>query len=129
MALLGYQNYEDTPDQDIVSGIIQTHSHNFGAWVYAGILGAVFWGWIWVVAFKVLMTVYPPKFVMPAMVPWMAFELLWAILFSPYAETARLFVPYYVVIFMGYRSLAQFSAAQGTTGEVTGVTNRRLKTV
>jgi hypothetical protein len=110
MALLGYRNYEDTPDQDIVSGIIQTHSYIFGAWVYAGILGAVFWGWIWVMALKVLMRVYPPKFVLPAMVPWMAFELLWAILFSPYAETARVYVPYYVVIFMGYRSIRSCAA-------------------
>ncbi len=55
MALLGYKNYNSTPDQDIVSGIIQTHSYIFGAWVYACILGEVFWGWLWVMAFKVLM--------------------------------------------------------------------------
>jgi hypothetical protein len=110
MALLGYGNAEDVPRQDVVSGIIQTHSYIFGAWVDAGILGAVFWGWVWVMALKVLMRVYPPKFVLPTMVPWMAFELLWAILFSPYAETARLYVPYYIVILMGYRSITSRKA-------------------
>ena len=128
MALLGYRNYEDTPNQDIVSGIIQTHSYFFGAWVDAGILGAFFWAWVWVMVLKVLMRVYPPKFVMPAMVPWMAFELLWAILFSPYGSVVRIIAPYYIVIFMGYRALAQFSAARAATGKVTGVANRRLKT-
>jgi len=32
------------------SGLIPTHSHIFGAWVEAGILGAVFWLWILTVA-------------------------------------------------------------------------------
>ena len=102
MALLGYRNYEDTPAEDIESGIIQTHSFILGAWVYAGVLGAVFWAWVWVMVFKVLMRSYPPKFVLPAMVPWMAFELLWAILFSPYGVGQRVLATYYIVILMGY---------------------------
>ncbi len=127
MALLGYRNYNSTPDQDITSGIIQTHSYFFGAWVSAGILGAVFWAWVWVMVLSVLLRVYPPKFVLPAMVPWMAFELLWAILFSPYASVVRIIAPYYIVIFMGYRNLPQFSAARIATGKAAGAANRRLK--
>lgn len=128
MALLGYTNYNSTPDQDIESGIIQTHSYFFGAWVDAGILGAVFWAWVWVMVLKVLIRVYPPKFVLPAIMPWMAFELLWAILFSPYGVGTRITAPYYVVVLMGYGSVAQLSAARAATGKVTGVANKRLNT-
>jgi hypothetical protein len=110
LALLGYRNAEDFPRQDVVSGIIQTHSYFFGAWVDAGILGAIFWAWVWVMVLKVLIRVYPAKFVLPAIVPWMAFELLWAIVFSPYGVGARIVVPYYIVIFMGYRSIKSHMA-------------------
>ena len=122
MALLGYKNFEDTPGQDIVSGIIQTHSYLLGAWVYAGILGAVFWAWVWVMTLKVLMRVYPPRFVLPAMVPWMAFELLWAILFSPYGVGQRIMAAYYIVIFIGYRNIKSHmavpSGAQTTVARI-----------
>jgi hypothetical protein len=128
MALLGYRNANAIPRQDIVSGIIQTHSYFFGAWVDAGILGAVFWAWVWVMVLKVLMRVYPPKFVLPVMVPWMAFELLWAILFSPYGVGARIIAPYYIVVLIGYGSVGQFSAARAATGNLTGVAQKRLKT-
>jgi len=122
MALLGYQNFEDTPEQDIVSGIIQTHSYLLGAWVYAGILGAIFWAWVWVIVLKVLVRAYPPKFVLPAMVPWMAFELLWAILFSPYGVGQRIMAPYFIVIFIGYLNIksrkAVSSGAQMTVARI-----------
>jgi hypothetical protein len=128
LAMLGYTIAGDFRRSDAESGIIQTHSYFFGAWVYSGVLGAVFWGWIWLTALKVLMRIYPPGIVLPAAVPWMAFELLWAILFSPYAETARIFVPYYVVIFMGYRSIASSRTVQAVTGNVTDLAKRRLRT-
>jgi hypothetical protein len=129
LAKMGYTNAQDYSRTDVETGIIQTHSYIFGAWVYAGILGAVFWAWVWVMAVKVLLRVYPPKFVLPAIVPWIAFELLWGILFSPYAETARVFVPYDVVVLMGYGSIAHFSAAQAATGKVAGLARKpRLKT-
>ena len=128
LAVMGYSNAGDYSRPDAASGIIQTHSYILGAWVDAGILGAVFWGWVGVMALKTLMRVYPTKFVLPPLVPWMAFELLWAILFSPYGVGARLAAPYFIVVLMGYASVAQLKSARAKTGKVTGLARRTLKT-
>ena len=113
--------------QDIVSGIIQTRSYIFGAWVYAGILGAIFWAWVWVMVLKALMKVDPPKLVLPHLVPWMAFELLWAILFSPYSVGAHVIAPYYIVVLMSYGSVAQPGAVRSASSKVTGLARKRLQ--
>ncbi len=102
---MGYSNAGDYSRTDAVSGIIQTHSFIFGAWVDAGILGAVFWGWVFVMALKALLKLYPPKFVLPPLVPWMAFEMLWEILFSPYGVGQRVIASYYIVVLMGYLNI------------------------
>ena len=69
LAMMGYKNAEDYSRVDAESGIIQTHSYFFGAWVSAGILGAVFWGWVFVLTAKMLLSVYPPTI---RLMPWLA---------------------------------------------------------
>ncbi len=121
LVMLGYSaDAIDVDPDEIAEGLIPAHSYLFQAWVDAGVLGAVFWACVWVMVLRVLMRTYPPGIVLPAAVPWMAFGLLWAILFSPYGATERIIAPYYIVIFMGYRNIASRKAAEAATGKAIG---------
>jgi hypothetical protein len=102
LALLGYDEAAEGLDQDVKEGsdAIPVHSYLFGAWVWAGLLGAVFWVWVWSVAARALFRVYPRSLYILPLVAYCAFGLLWDILFSPYGTLGRVFVPYYVVTFM-----------------------------
>lgn len=81
-------------------GLIPTHSHLLGAWVEAGLLGAVFWAWVLSLPIRVLLR---PNSVMNRLTPLMAFFaflLIWDIFFSPYGAERRFMTPYYAVIMM-----------------------------
>ena len=63
--------------------LIPTHSHIMGAWVEAGILGAVFWVYILVYVIRALIRVVISR---PSLTPvyvYMFIEFIWAIAFSP----------------------------------------------
>jgi uncharacterized protein involved in exopolysaccharide biosynthesis len=112
LILLGYTDGLDLSPEDLEEGLIPTHSYLLGAWVYAGILGAVFWAWIWLLTARVLLKVYPPNIVVPAAVSWFAFEMLWNILFSPYGAEVRITVPFFVVVLMGYLTIESPESTQ-----------------
>jgi hypothetical protein len=114
LALLGYDEAAQGLDQDVEEGTsaIPVHSYLFGAWVWAGLLGAVFWVWVWSVAVRALFRAYPQSLYILPLVAFCAFEILWDILFSPYGTLSRVFVPYYVVIFMSCLEIVQRKAAK-----------------
>jgi hypothetical protein len=83
-------------------GLIPAHSHLLGAWVEAGFLGAIFWGWVLSLPARVLLR---PHILMDRLTPLMvffAFLVIWDILFSPYGAVARFVTPYYGVVMMTY---------------------------
>ena len=86
--------------EETLQGLIPTHSHLMGAWVQAGILGAVFWFYmLWFVA-KGLIRL---SVVRPPLAPILAFMLtsfFFDILFSPFASTRRLTEGFLVVILL-----------------------------
>ncbi len=88
-----------TPEE-MRSGIIPTHSYLFGAWVDAGILGAVFWVWILVSTARVFTRIYPATNALLPVGIYLAFLLLWNIPFSPYGTDGRLTFPYSFVLLM-----------------------------
>ena len=102
LAVMGYDAAAEDMEQGIEGGYdtIPVHSYLFSAWVWAGLLGAVFWIWVWSVAARALFRAYPQSLYILPLVAFCAFEILWDILFSPYGTLSRVFVPYYVVIFM-----------------------------
>lgn len=87
--------------QDIESnsrGLIPTHSHLMDAWVRAGILGGIFWIYVWWLAAKGVVRV---AILRPALMPvytYMLVELLWNILFSPFGGTRRATVSLMIVV-------------------------------
>jgi O-Antigen ligase len=91
MAELGYENMGDEYEDDL----IPSHSYLFGAWVEAGIVGAVFWFWVLWLAARALMRASGRE----PLLPFFAFIgmlLIWNVLFSPYGADARFTATYFV---------------------------------
>ena len=99
-AALGYVGAMYIPREVLQEGQIPAHSYFFRAWVDAGVLGAVFWGWVFIVTAKVLTRIYPASVdLLPAMA-FLAFLLLWNIPFSPYGTQERILFPYTLITMM-----------------------------
>ncbi len=82
-------------------GYIPSHSHLFGAWVEAGVLGGVFWMWILVLAVRLLIKQLNglPMSLTPLVV-FLTITLVWHVLFSPFGFQMRLMMPFYIVVIM-----------------------------
>ena len=129
LAMLGYQDAGDVGDEEVKSGVIPTHSYILGAWVNAGILGALFWGWVFVLTAKMLLRVYPTNFRLLPLASFAAVTMLWDILFSPYGLQQRIISPYYVVLLMSIMdAAARQPAARQAASATRGILRSRLKT-
>lgn len=82
--------------------LIPTHSHLMGAWVQAGLLGAVFWLWVLTLPIRTLARLYTVKERLTPLVSFVAFLLIWDIFFSPFAGERRFMTPFYIVLMMSY---------------------------
>jgi len=74
---------------------IPTHSSLLGAWVQAGIAGAVFWLWIVTLALRSGFRMFLFSSSLP-LAAYMIFALLWDSLFSPLGMEQRILIPTYV---------------------------------
>lgn len=117
LALMGYSTANEYSPDDIEAGLIPTHSYLFGAWVDAGILGALFWAWIFVLDAKALLRVYPPTTALLPIMSYIGFELLWDVLFSPYGAEVRIIFPFYVVMLMTCSDMMPRKAAHVMFGD------------
>lgn len=82
--------------------LIPAHSHILGAWVEAGVMGAVFWLWVFTLPVWVLLYLYRTNERLVPIVAFFAFLLLWDLIFSPYGSEARYRTPYEVVLMMAF---------------------------
>lgn len=105
LALMGYEDAMDVTSDELEEGLIPSHSYLFGAWVNAGVVGALFWAWVLALVVRALMHVYPRFVRILPLMSFAAFSLLWDILFSPYGATSRIVVPYYLVIIVTCMSM------------------------
>ncbi len=77
------EDRDNEADLEEASGLIPTHSHLMDAWVDAGILGAVFWGYVLFLNVKGLIITAMVK---PPLAPMYIYSLIgfiWNIFFSP----------------------------------------------
>ncbi len=86
------------------SDLIPSHSYILGAWVEAGLMGAVFWFWVFILAVKTVVNIYKVDNYLLPLILFVCFHLLWAILFSPFGSVARLYVAYYMVLLMSIQA-------------------------
>lgn len=80
---------------------VPLHSFLFQAWVKAGIVGALFWAFLLVAAGAAILR--PPRHwrLHDPLGPFLAVNLMWTILFSPFGAGARLEAALSVVIIFG----------------------------
>ncbi len=122
MVALGYPTYRYIAPDILVEGQIPAHSYFFRAWVEAGVLGGVFWGWAFVMTARALTRVYPDTVeLLPAMA-FLAFLLLWNIPFSPYGTQERTLFPYTLITMMTCMAMVPAKVARVTVRE----TKRRI---
>lgn len=100
LSLMGYKGAVDLSREELIDGLIPAHSYLLQAWVYGGIVGALFWVWIYVLVVRSIMRVYPATVLLLPLASFMAFSLFWDILFSPYGATTRIIMPYYIATLM-----------------------------
>ena len=81
-------------------GIIPSHSHLFGAWVEAGVLGGLFWAYVLWLTARVLLYLSQMREVLTPLIAFIAFNLLWDIVFSPFGGERRLLMPYFIIVMM-----------------------------
>lgn len=79
-------------------GLIPSHSHFFGSWVEAGIIGAIFWGWILSLAIRACLRLFNSIDPHTLLLIFIAFQMTWDVLFSPFGATRRLMIPFYIIV-------------------------------
>jgi hypothetical protein len=126
--LLGYQGAVAMTREDYIEATIPAHSYLLQAWVWAGIVGAVFWAWVFVFSARTFMRIYPPTTPLLPLFAFVALSLLWEILFSPFGEEVRIVFPYYMVMVMTYSSLAPRKAVRTVTSKAKKKEKRRITT-
>jgi hypothetical protein len=92
------------------SDLIPSHSHLLGAWVEAGILGAVFWLWASWIAICGLYNAITRVTVFTGFITFVGISLLWDILFSPFALERRVITAAWLILMI----LTIESAPSGT---------------
>lgn len=70
--------------------LIPAHSHLTQAWVWGGILGAIFWGWVLIFVNKVVLKVNALPNELYLLVIYFGIAAVWDILFSPFGAIYRL---------------------------------------
>jgi hypothetical protein len=96
---LGYKREYDKGDD-----LIPTHSHIFGSWVEAGILGALFWFWILKLIVSSMARVTGNEPLLPVFA-YISFLFVWNIFFSPFGAEGRFIDTYFIVAILLLRSL------------------------
>jgi hypothetical protein len=95
------------PGEENEECLIPTHSHLLGAWVEAGILGAVFWMWVFVLALRSLAVSFRYSDRLIPLIVFIAFFLIWDVFFSPYGAERRFVTTYYVVVLISVHTLVK----------------------
>jgi len=100
MASLGYRNSPAGAAIKRYGGLIPAHSHLLGAWVQAGVAGAIFWFWVYSLIIRGLRALYTAGEPLTPLIAYFAFLLGWDVLFSPYGFDRRFLTTYYVILLM-----------------------------
>lgn len=93
---LGY----DLDDSILRSDLIPTHSHLMGAWVEAGIGGIVLWLWTLGLTLRVLTSLYLVRHPLAPVAVFIAINLLWDVLFSPFGHERRIIVDISLIVLL-----------------------------
>jgi hypothetical protein len=79
-------------------GLIPAHSYLLGSWVWAGVLGGVFWVAILLLAGWLLVNLHGVRLSLAPLLVFSTALFLWNIMFSPYGNSARLTASYGIAL-------------------------------
>lgn len=80
------------------SDLIPSHSHLMGAWVEAGVLGALFWFYVLLLLARAFVAMVRNGAVTDPVLVFTLMNLLWAVFFSPYGLSNRVFGCFAIVV-------------------------------
>ena len=86
-------------------GLIPAHSHLMGAWIWAGIFGAVFWGYIFWLSLKGIIRLTAVTLPFNFLHAFLLVAMVWTILFSPFGLNMRIVDAMLIVIIADLLSL------------------------
>lgn len=84
--------------EEYSEGLIPTHSHLMGAWVWAGIMGGVFWGYVFWIVSKATIQMSMARPLFASLYMYFCIAMLWDILFSPFGTSRRLIEATVIVV-------------------------------
>jgi|TARA_Y100000294_G_scaffold160451_1_gene164089 hypothetical protein len=82
----------------LANDLIPTHSVIFGAWVEAGLLGAVFWAMILVIVIRVMIRLFVSDDPLLPLIAFIGMMMIWDILFSPFGADRRFVLAYFITV-------------------------------
>ncbi len=112
LAELTRLGYAPLPRPAETFDLIPSHSHLLGAWVEAGIAGAAFWLIVIGIAISVLAGLYRIRVQLAPLIVFLAFLLVWNILFSPYGAQTRVIAPFSIVVLLTARARLRLGNAR-----------------
>lgn len=80
--------------------VIPTHSYVLGAWVEAGIMGALFWLYVFCLPFFAIYRLLRRSDPLLPLGAYLATGLMWAVPFSPFGATERFMVAFQLVVIL-----------------------------
>lgn len=80
----------------LADDLIPAHSHLFGAWVEAGILGGLFWTFVLGLALLALVALVRRGTSVAPLLAFLLVASVWNVLFSPFGAEQRIVVPAYI---------------------------------
>ncbi len=80
--------------------LIPTHSYILGAWVEAGLMGALFWLYVFTLPLVAIYALLRRNEPLLPLVAYLAISLMWAIPFSPFGATERFLVAFQLVVLL-----------------------------
>ncbi len=109
LSSLGYEVGAEFSD----AGLIPAHSYLMGSWVWAGILGGLFWLAILAMAVWLMANLYAFRVDLAPLLVFSTMLLMWNILFSPYGFNGRIAASYGITLcLLGLRLIANGSDRQ-----------------
>jgi len=95
-------------------GLIPAHSYLMQSWVWAGLLGGVFWLAILAIAVWLLANLYASRVELAPLLTFSTILLLWNIAFSPYGASARIAASFGIVLCLLGLRLLSHAATSGS---------------
>ncbi len=114
-------------DEETKAGVIPSHSYVFGAWVAAGVFGAVFWFSMVGPTIRALIKVSLLRNALAPLYAYLLIDLIWNIFFSPFAGNHRILAAFGITVMIDMLETPLPVVAKKAISRFSGVWNEQLR--